>query len=108
MEWKSKYFNYEDNKTYYVFIEDLIDENLKEEYLALWDLDKDDCEKALEAFKKTFHRMVEASVGTDYSHLIPDYDNSEQKATASPSTNYPFKAINVNEIPEVVNNGFSF
>ena len=64
--------------------------------------------KALEAFKKTFHRMVEASVGTDYSHLIPDYDNSEQKATTSSSTNYTFKAINVNEIPEVVNNGFSF
>ena len=52
--------------------------------------------------------MVEASMGTDYSHLIPDYDNSEQKATTSSSTNYTFKAMHVNEIPEVVNNGFSF
>ena len=108
MKWKPKYFNYEDNKTYYVFIEDLIDENLKEEYSALWGLDEDDCKESLEAFERTFHRMVEASVGADYSHLIPNYDNSECKETTSPSINYTFKAMNVNENPEVVNNGFSF
>lgn len=103
MKWNSYYFNEVDHKTYYVFIEDLIDENLKGEYSALWDLDEDDCEKALETFKKTFHRMVEASVGAGYSHLIPNYDNSECKATTSPSIDYTFKAIvDVNEIPEMI------
>ena len=47
--------------------------------------------------------MVEASVGADYSHLIPDYDNSECKETTSTSTNYTFKAIiDTNEIPEMI------
>lgn len=110
MEWKPNYYSWSYYKTYYVFIEDLVDEDLKEEYSALWGLDEDDCEEVLETFKKDFHHIVETSVRAGCSHLIPGYepskpihyDNSEWTATTSSSTGYTFKVMNVDETPEVV------
>ena len=109
MAWKPDYFSWGDYKTYYVFIEDLVDEELKEEYSALWELDEDDCEEVLETFKKDFHHIVETSVRAGCSHLIPGYDppetivydNSKWTATTS-STGYTFKIMKGNENPEVV------
>ena len=110
MEWKPNYFSWADYKTYYVFIEDLVDEELKEEYSALWELDEDDCEEVLETFKKDFHHIIETSVRAGCSHLIPGYDppkpivydSSEWTSTTSSSTSYTFKARNVNGTPEVI------
>lgn len=110
MSWKSCYWRWEDPETYYVFIEDIINEDLKEEYSALWGVDGDDSEKVLETFKKDFHHMVEISVRPGHEDLIPNYvpsksinyDNSEWTTTASSPTNYTFKVININENPEIV------
>lgn len=110
MEWKPNHYSWADYKTYYVFIEDIIDENLKEEYSALWGLDEDDCEEVLETFKKNFHHIIETSVRAGHNHLIPGYDppkpihydNSEWTATTSSSTNYTFKVMTGNENPEVI------
>ena len=109
MEWKPIYCSWRDYNTYYVFIEDLVDEDLKEKYSILWDLGEDNCEEVLETFKKNFHYIVKTSVRAGYSHLIPDYnpskpihyDNSEWTTTTSSSTNYTLKVINVDENSEV-------
>ena len=109
MEWKPNYWSWADYKTYYVFIEDLVDKDLKEEYSALWGLDEDDYEEVLETFKEDFHHIVETSIRVGYDHLIPGhkppktihYDNSEWTTTSS-STGYAFKVMKVDENPEVV------
>ena len=109
MEWKPNYYSWADYKTYYVFIEDIVDEHLKEEYAALWGLDEDDWEERLETFKKNFHHIVENSVRAGWGHLIPGhnppqtavYDNSEWTSTSS-SIGYTVKIMNVDHNPEVI------